>query len=186
MIIIISYQYLRISIAMVTSPRYTNVNRKGTSKCKNLIAFCQAFSGNWVQWWGSSHLCLEISTGNSRVCSVLRPYQPFENGKLSSWGSSHLADSLLACPSFQKLFLITDVLFEPSWPYFWGTQSSHTSNQSQGGNLQRGSSAITCLAWHSGREGQSCRWVVVLACPPSSSASFLQASAQKRSAKPKT
>lgn len=63
-IIIISHQYLRISIAMVTSPWYTNANRKGTSRCKNIVAFCQAFSGHWVQWWGSSHLCSEINTGN--------------------------------------------------------------------------------------------------------------------------
>lgn len=110
--------------------------------------FCStAFAGHWVQWWSSVHSCLEMSTGNGhQVCSVLRSYQPLESEKLSSRGLSHLSDALPAWPNFQNQFLIADIQFEPSWPDFWGTLSSHTSSPSQGGgNLQRGSSAITCL-----------------------------------------
>lgn len=109
--------------------------------------FCStAFSGHWVQWRSSVPSHLEMSTGSGhQVCSVLRSCHPLENGKPSSWASSHFGDSLSAWPDFQNQFLIADIWFEPSWPDFWGTRSSHSSSQSQGGNLQRGSSGITCL-----------------------------------------
>lgn len=51
--------------------------------------------------------------------------------------------TLPAWPDFENHFLIVNVQFEPSWSDLWGTHSS----QCQGGNLQRGFSAITCLFW---------------------------------------
>lgn len=109
--------------------------------------FCSgAFSSPLVQWWSSVQLCSEMRTGSGhRVHLVLMSYPPAENGKLSSWGSSHLGDSMPAWPDFQNQFLLADIWFEPSWPDSWGTWSSHSSGQR--GNLQRGSSTITCLFW---------------------------------------
>lgn len=49
-IFIINYQHLRISIAMVISPRYTNVTRRGTSRCKKTTAFGWAVLQHGLLW----------------------------------------------------------------------------------------------------------------------------------------
>lgn len=95
-IIIINHQHLWINIAMVTSPRYTNMSRRGTSRCKQTTAFWWAVFAAWPSLVtrcsdevALSHVWKSVEATTTTCAQVL---SALENGKLSSWGLSHLRD----------------------------------------------------------------------------------------------
>lgn len=83
---IINHQYPRVSIAVVASPRCSNENRRGTSRCKKSPAFWQAvFAAQPSLVTGCSGEVVFSCVWKwvqATVCSVLRFCQLLENGKL--------------------------------------------------------------------------------------------------------
>lgn len=144
MIIIINNQHLRINIAIVTSPRYTNMSRRRTSRCKKTTAFWWAVFAAWPSLVtrcsdevALSHVWRSVEAMTT-TCSQVLP--ALENGKLSSWDLSHLRD--IAC--LTRLWKPLSNCRCSIWAILaWFLRNSLKSVSR--GDLQRGSSAITCL-----------------------------------------
>lgn len=180
-IILINPQHLRIIVAMVTSRRYTNMTRRGTSRCKKTTAFDGLFlqHGLLVTRCSDEALIHVWKSVEAMTTARVQVLSALENGKLSSWGSSHLGD--ISC--LTRLWKPLPNCRSSIWAILAWFLRNLIKSVSRGELAKRIFSHYLPVlrprsAWYNEMEAQSCWPAALLAHPPFSSACFSQASVQ--------